>query len=58
MAENNKRKWIVVALLAALVLVVIIVIAGRAQAPAVPIAKVAREVIVDCIADAHAVGVD
>jgi HlyD family secretion protein len=43
MAENNKRKWIVLALVAALVLVVIIVIAGRAQAPAVPIAKVARE---------------
>jgi HlyD family secretion protein len=43
MAENNKRKWIVLALVAALVLVVIIVIAGRAQAPAVPIVKVARE---------------
>jgi HlyD family secretion protein len=43
MAENNKRKWIVLALVVALVLVVIIVIAGRAQAPAVPIAKVARE---------------
>src|SRR6202050_1456347 len=43
MAENNKRKWIVLALVAALVLVVIIVIAGRAQAPEVPIVKVARE---------------
>jgi HlyD family secretion protein len=43
MAENNKRKWIVLVLVAALVLVVIIVIAGRAQAPAVPIVKVARE---------------
>ncbi len=43
MAENNKRKWIVLALVAALVLVGIIVIAGRAQAPAVPIVKVARE---------------
>jgi len=49
MAENNKRKWIVVALLAALVLVVIIVIAGRAQAPAVPIAKVAREDLASAI---------
>jgi HlyD family secretion protein len=43
MAENNKRKWIVLALVAALILVVIIVIAGRAQAPAVPIVKVTRE---------------
>ena len=43
MAENNKRKWIVLALVAALVLVVIIVIAGRAQAPEVPIVKVAHE---------------
>src|ERR1700728_212933 len=49
MAENNKRKWIVAALLAALVLVVIIVIAGRAQAPAVPIAKVAREDLASAI---------
>ncbi|MGB8540318.1 MAG: efflux RND transporter periplasmic adaptor subunit [Candidatus Acidiferrales bacterium] len=49
MAENNNRKWIVVALLAALVLVVIIVIAGRAQAPAVPIVKVVREDLASAI---------
>jgi HlyD family secretion protein len=49
MAENNKRKWIVLALVAALVLVVIIVIAGRAQAPAVPIVKVFREDLASAI---------
>jgi HlyD family secretion protein len=49
MAENNNRKWIVLALVAALVLVVIIVIAGRAQAPAVPIAKVSREDLASAI---------
>jgi HlyD family secretion protein len=43
MAENNKRKWIVLALVAALAIIVVIVIAGRAQAPAVPIVKVSRE---------------
>src|SRR6202161_2255790 len=43
MAENNKRKWIVLARVAALVLVLKIVVAGAAQAPAVPIVKVARE---------------
>ncbi len=49
MAENNKRKWIVLALVAALVLVVIIVIAGRAQAPAVSIVKVSREDLASAI---------
>jgi HlyD family secretion protein len=49
MAENNNRKWIVLALVAALVLVVIIVIAGRAQAPAVPIVKVSREDLASAI---------
>jgi len=49
MAENNNRKWIVLALVAALVLVVIIVIAGRAQAPAVSIVKVSREDLASAI---------
>ncbi len=49
MAENNKRKWIVLALVAALILVVIIVLAGRAQAPTVPIVKVSREDLASAI---------
>jgi HlyD family secretion protein len=49
MAENNKRKWIVLALVAALALAAIIVIAGRAQAPAVPIVRVSREDLASAI---------
>lgn len=43
MAENSRRKWIVVALAVALVVIVLVVLAGRGKAPAVPIIKVSRE---------------
>jgi HlyD family secretion protein len=49
MAEKNNRKWIALALAGALALVVIIVIAGRGQAPEVPIAKVSREDLASAI---------
>jgi HlyD family secretion protein len=43
MAENSKRKWIVLGLAAGLALLVLIVLASRGQAPAVPVVSVARE---------------
>jgi HlyD family secretion protein len=43
MAENSKRKWIVLGLAAGLALLVLIVLASRGQAPTVPLAVVARE---------------
>ena len=43
MAENSKRKWIVLGLAAGLVVLVVIVLASRGQAPAVPVVSVARE---------------
>jgi HlyD family secretion protein len=43
MAENSRRKWIVLALAVALVVIVLAVIAGRGKAPEVPIIKVSRE---------------
>jgi len=43
MAENTRRKWIVIALAVALVVIVLVVIGGRGQAPTVPILKVSRE---------------
>jgi HlyD family secretion protein len=43
MAENSKRKWIVIGLAAGLALLVLIVLASRGQAPAVPVVNVARE---------------
>lgn len=49
MAENNTRKWIVLALVVVLVVVVLVVLAGRAQAPAVPIVTVSREDLASAI---------
>ncbi len=49
MAENSKRKWIVVALAVALVVIVLAVLAGRGQAPTVPIAQVSREDLTSAI---------
>jgi len=43
MAENSKRKWIVITLAVALVVIVLLVLAGRDQAPTVAIAQVSRE---------------
>ena len=43
MAENSKRKWIVITLAVALVVIVLVVLAGRDQAPTVAIAQVSRE---------------
>ena len=43
MAENTKRKWIVITLAVALVVIVLVVLAGRDQAPTVAIAQVSRE---------------
>jgi HlyD family secretion protein len=43
MAENTRQKWILIALAVALVVIVLVVIAGRGQAPTVPIVKVSRE---------------
>jgi HlyD family secretion protein len=43
MAQNNNRKWIALALAVALAVIGIVLIAGRGQAPEVPIAKVSRE---------------
>jgi HlyD family secretion protein len=43
MAENTRRKWIVATLAVALVVIVLVVLAGRGQAPTVPIVKVSRE---------------
>jgi HlyD family secretion protein len=43
MAQNNNRKWIALALAVALAIIGIVLIAGRGQAPEVPIAKVSRE---------------
>jgi HlyD family secretion protein len=43
MAENTRRKWIVVALAVALVVVVFAVLAGRGQPQTVSIIKVSRE---------------
>src|SRR5580704_2836838 len=49
MAQNNNRKWIALALAVALAVIGIVVIAGRGQAPEVPIAKVAREDLASAI---------
>lgn len=43
MAENSKRKWIVLGLVAGLAVLVLAVLASREQAPAVPVMSVARE---------------
>jgi HlyD family secretion protein len=43
MAENSKRKWIVLGLAAGLAVLVVIVLASRGQAPAVPVVTVVRE---------------
>ena len=43
MAQNTKRKWIVITLAVALVVIVLVVLAGRDQAPTVAIAQVSRE---------------
>ena len=43
MAQNNNRKWIALALAVALAVIGIVLVAGRGQAPEVPIAKVSRE---------------
>jgi HlyD family secretion protein len=43
MAENSKRKWIVLGLAVGLAVLVVIVLASRGQAPAVPVVSVARE---------------
>jgi HlyD family secretion protein len=43
MAENSKRKWIVLGLATGLTLLVLVVLASRGQAPTVSLAVVARE---------------
>ena len=43
MAENNKRKWVVIGLAAALGVVLLIVLAGRGPEPQVQIVSVTRE---------------
>jgi HlyD family secretion protein len=43
MAENNKRKWIILCILAGLAAIVIVVVALRGQAPIVPVVTVTRE---------------
>jgi HlyD family secretion protein len=43
MAENSKRKWIVLGLASGLAVLVVIVLASRGQAPAVPVVSVVRE---------------
>jgi len=43
MAENSKRKWIVLGLAAGLALLVLVVLASRGQAPTVPLSVVTRE---------------
>jgi len=49
MAQNNNRKWIALALAVALAVIGIVLIAGRGQAPEVPIAKVSREDLASAI---------
>jgi HlyD family secretion protein len=49
MAQNNNRKWIALALAVALAVIGIVVIAGRGQAPEVPVAKVSREDLASAI---------
>jgi HlyD family secretion protein len=43
MAENTRRKWIMLTLAVALVVIVLVVLAGHGKTPAVPIIKVSRE---------------
>ncbi|HKV03704.1 MAG TPA: efflux RND transporter periplasmic adaptor subunit [Candidatus Acidoferrales bacterium] len=43
MAENSKRKRIIIGLVAGLVVVVVLIVALRGQAPVVPVVDVARE---------------
>ena len=50
MAQNTKRKWIVIALAVALVVIVLVVLAGRGQAPTVAINTVSRENLSSSIA--------
>ena len=50
MAQNTKRKWIVIALAVALVVIVLVVLAGRGQAPTVGINTVSRENLSSSIA--------